>query len=354
MSTDLPAIIVSRAVPPEFAVRVYDGTARICGGVVKEVSSGRVLAQLVEVAGLQSDAAMVNAAAVSHRLIGLAKSTAALSGLTLAVSSAGFLFLTQRLAKVDARLQQVEKDVRYIRSFLEARQRAELINATNTLCQAKDARSERLREQLLIDSRQELGTLAHHFAIRMQDYEEPPVFEAAEEYFTVAALSHAQCTAELGMGEAASDDFEKARQTWSAAARAHAQTHLLGKNPERFLGRDFTEIASAQQIAKWMQFAQGDAPSGDWIDELRRQQGSTRWWGSRPGDDDRNAARLLDRLAAHEPVMEGYAAQLGLLAEKHIKPSDFHRAAERLNPADAIDDVFFVTDVEPEAKVLGA
>lgn len=103
-----------------------------------------------------------------------------------------------------------------------------------------------------------------------------------------------------------------------------------------------------------MRFAQGDAPGGDWIDELRKQQGSTRWWGCRPGDSDRNAARLLDYLAAHEPVAEVYAAQLGLLAEKHIKPSVFQRAAERLAPADAIDNVFFVTGVEPEAKVLGA
>jgi len=353
MSTSLPTLVVSRAVPPEFAAQVYEGTAKICGGVIKEVSSGRVLAQLVEVAGLPSDSAIVSAAAASHRLIGLAKATAALSGLTLAVSSAGFLFLTQRLAKVDARLQQVQKDVRYIRSFLEARQRAELINATNTLSHAKDARSERLREQLLIDSRQELGTLAHHFAIRMQEYEEPSVFEAAEEYFTVAALSHAQCTAELGMGDAAAADFERARQTWSAAARTHAQSHLLGKNPERLLGRHFTEIASAQQIAKWMQFALGDAPGGDWIDELRKQQGSPRWWGSRPRDSDRNAARLLDRLAAHEPVMEGYAAQLSVLALKHVKPSDFQRAAEQLSPADRIDDVFLVMDVEPEQKVLG-
>jgi hypothetical protein len=353
MSSSLPAIIVSRVVPPEFAVQIYEGTAKICGGVIKDLASGRILGQLVEVAGLPSDAAMANAAAVSHRFIALAKSTAALSGLTLAVSSAGFLFLTQRLAKVDARLQQVEKDVRYIRSFLEARQRAELINATNTLSHAKDARSERLREQLLIDSRQELGTLAHHFAIGMQEYEEPSVFEAAEEYFTVAALSHAQCTAELGMGDAAASEFEKTRKTWLDATRAHAKTHLLGNDPARLLGPGFTEVAGVQQIEKWMQFAHGAAASGNWIDELRKQQPSTRWWGSGPRESDRHAAKLLDRLAAHEPIMEGYAAQLALLALKNVKPSDFQRAAEQLNPADSIDSVFLVTDVEPEEKVLG-
>jgi hypothetical protein len=51
--------------------------------------------------------------------------------------------------------------------------------------------------------------------------------------------------------------------------------------------------------------------------------------------------------------MEGYAAQLALLALKNVKPSDFQRAAEQLNPADSIDSVFLVTDVEPEEKVLG-
>jgi hypothetical protein len=52
--------------------------------------------------------------------------------------------------------------------------------------------------------------------------------------------------------------------------------------------------------------------------------------------------------------MEGYAAQLAVLAHRHVKPSDFQRATEQLNPADSIDDVFFVTDVEPEEKFLGA
>lgn len=84
----------------------------------------------------------------------------------------------------------------------------------------------------------------------MQKYEDPSVFEAAEEYCTVAALSHAQSTPELGMGEAATDDFEKARQAWSAAARDHAPTHRRRKSAERPLGRGFTEIARTQQIAK--------------------------------------------------------------------------------------------------------
>jgi len=102
-----------------------------------------------------------------------------------------------------------------------------------------------------------------------------------------------------------------------------------------------------------MQFTHGDAPSGNWIDELRKQQPSTRWWGSGPRESDRNAARLLDRLAAHEPVMEGYAAQLAVLAYKHVKPSDFQRAIEQLDSDESIDDVFLVMDVEPEEKVLG-
>jgi hypothetical protein len=358
MPHSLSALIVQRMVPQELLGKVYAGIAEVYGGTVREVKSGRILAELVEVgpsAGGSPLGAVTSVAdAASRRIIGIATASTALSGLTLAVSTAGFLFLTNRLSSIDARLQEIQKDVKYIRSFLETRQRAELINAMNTLRDARDAKAESTREQLLIDSRQELGTLNHHYAIQLQDFEDDAVFEAAEEYFSLSALGHAHCTAELGMGTTATNDYRRSFATWSEAVTRYAQRHMLKDDPERFLGQRFAEIASVQQIANWMQQFTGDAPAGNWIDELRKRPAATSWWATKPTAEDQNTVRLLDKLAARKRTMDGYTSQYQRLEERQVRPREFQAAVEKLRPTELIDGVVVVIDPEPEQKVLGS
>ena len=367
MSASSPILVVQRAVPEHLLVAVSQGVAGVYGGTIRDVTSGRILAELVETS-MPTGSSSVGTAATNtakiaggriaevatRNLIGLATASTALSGLTLAVSTAGFLFLTKRLAAVDERLQQVQKDVKYIRSFLETRQRAEFINAMNTLRDARDAKSQSTREQLLIDSRQELGTLNHHYAIQLQEGEDDAVFEAAEEYFSLSALGHAHCTAELGMSNTASNDYRLAFETWSSAVTQYAQRHMLKDDPERFLGQRFAEIASVHQIATWMERFTGDAPGGNWIDELRRRPAATSWWTTKPTVEDHNTVRLLDKLAARKQSMDGYTSQFHQLENKQLRPSEFRAAVEKLNPADSLEGVFIVIDPEPEQKVLGS
>jgi hypothetical protein len=367
MPAPLPVLVVQRAVPEHVALAVSQGIARVFGGTVREVKTGRILAELVEArdcaggfaaaraaAGVMSTTESSVAVLASRHLIGLATGSTAMSGLTLAVSTAGFLFLTKRLAEVDGHLQQMQKDVKYIRSFLETRQRAELINAMNTLRDAREAKSQSTREQLLIDSRQELGTLNHHYASQLQEVEDDAVFEATEEYFSLSALGHAHCTAELGMSSAASNDYRIAFETWAKAVTNYAQRHMLKDDPERFLGHRFAEIASVQQIATWMEQFTGDPPAGNWIDELRRRPAATSWWTTKPAAEDRNTVRLLDKLAQRKHVMDGYTSQFRRLDEKQLRPSELRAAVENLDPADSTDGVFVVVDVQPEQKVLGS
>jgi hypothetical protein len=204
----------------------------------------------------------------------------------------------------------------------------------------------------LIDSRQELGTLNHHYAIQLHEAEDDAVFEAAEEYFSLSALGHAHCTAELGMASTASNDYGAAFKTWSESVTRYSQSHLLQEDPERFLGHRFAESASVEQITKWMERFIGDAHAGNWIDELRKRPAATSWWTTKPTMEDRNTVRLLDKLAARKDVMDGFTSQFRRLDERQLRPSDFRSAVDRLDPADSTYGVF-VVDVEPEQKVLG-
>ena len=54
----------------------------------------------------------------TNHLVGLATGTMILSGLTLAVSTAGFAFLNRKLNKIDEKLQELLKDVKEIKDFL--------------------------------------------------------------------------------------------------------------------------------------------------------------------------------------------------------------------------------------------
>ena len=113
MPASLSTMIVHRMVPQELLGKVYAGIAEVYGGTVREVKTGRILAELVEVGTSASGNPLGAAASVaetaSRRIIGIATASTALSGLTLAVSTAGFLFLTKRLSSIDARLQEIQK-----------------------------------------------------------------------------------------------------------------------------------------------------------------------------------------------------------------------------------------------------
>lgn len=106
------------------------------------------LAEVAQAAGTIGDNVTALQAA-TNQLIALSTGTMLLSGLTLAVSAAGFAFLNNKLNRIDAKLQKLQKDVKEIKSFLNMRQRAELTTALNTLRDVSDTPSDETRRQLL-------------------------------------------------------------------------------------------------------------------------------------------------------------------------------------------------------------
>ena len=354
----LQSLIVERAVPLRLITAVTSGIAQIHGGTIRDTKSGRILAHLVEVSGRLGSAGSTAGAKTlselaSRQLIATALGTAALSGLTLAVGTASWAFLAKRISAVETRLLEVQRDVKSIRLFLETKQRAELVNALKTLRDANDAKKESVREQLLVESRQELGSLAAQFSMLMKAAEEPLAFEATEEYFTLSALGHARCTAELGMAKTAADDYQTALDIWRLETTEFSKKHLLEDDPQRFLGQRYAEVVGVDQIAAWMTSMYGKPETGNWIDDLRRRPVASSWWTSSASDEDRNVIRLLDKIAARQPLMDSYSQQFRRLEERQAKPSEFLRAIEEHAPHDVDSEVLVVMEPQPEKKIIG-
>jgi hypothetical protein len=166
MISELAGFALSRSIPDNLMLGVLAGVNKVYGGVVRN-EQGQILAHLVNSATpsnilsaftsplntlfsgvntyqlhrIGGDVGVIGAevgrvgAEVSHiganvtQLLQFAQASMLLSGLTLAVSSAGFLFLSNKINKIDERLQQVASDVKYIKSFLELQERSRLIAA---------------------------------------------------------------------------------------------------------------------------------------------------------------------------------------------------------------------------------
>jgi heterogeneous nuclear ribonucleoprotein M len=133
------------------------------------------------------------------QLLQLAQASMLLSGLTLAVSSAGFLFLSNKINKIDQKLQQVASDVKYIKSFLELQERSRLIAALKVIRELNKVDDSSARLQMLISSRQTIGEIHEKYKMLLTDSSNEYSFMAAEEYFTITAIGHSLCSAELDM-----------------------------------------------------------------------------------------------------------------------------------------------------------
>ena len=149
-----------------------------------------------------------------------------LSGLTLAVSTAGFAFLNKKLNKIDAKLQELQKDVKEIKAFLNMRQRAELTNALDQPPDVPVAKPE-VRCQLLVQSRQTLGVLHHHYKSQFEETGNEGIVSASEEYFTITAIADALCAGELDMYATAARDLDDAYKSWSGLCRKIAKEKLF-------------------------------------------------------------------------------------------------------------------------------
>jgi len=293
----------------------------------------------------------------THNILRIAAGTALLSGLSLAISSVGFIAVNKKLNMIDNNLKEIQKDVKAIRDFLELSERAELRAALNDLLKVGDMTDTAIRNKILSDRRQTLMKLNEKYKELFAQSQTLGTIAANEEYFTLTALAYTRCTAELGMYDIARKELESLMSFWHTNASRIANEHLLGKYPQRFLASDFAEDVPISALVNWLDFARGDKKGYEWIDELRKNM-SDPWYKNswqkliRGGGLNRSVGIGLDKeknviiptlqkFVARHNIFEGYISQYEMLATHKMRPSELEQQIARL-PADAAVDGHYI------------
>ena len=240
MITELAGFTLARAIPDRALIGVLTGAYKLFGGVIRD-NSGRIVAHLVsanpisaagstaleavntyqlhrigrDIGDLKDGIGAIHAA--TSRIVGLAQASTVLSGLTLAVSAAGFVFLAHKLIRIDQKINEIAKDVKAVRTFLESQERAALASALRTLSGIDANLDDRTRIALLVDARQTLGEIHERYRDQFLHVERIEEVLPVEEYFVVTALGQAMCSAELDMHGNAVSDLDDAYSTWQTS-----------------------------------------------------------------------------------------------------------------------------------------
>jgi hypothetical protein len=189
MVSEILGYTFTRTIPEKMLPGILSGAYQVCGGVIRD-NAGQIVAHLIggfdplsplspapgplgtvlegvnayqlhklgkQVALIQNGTTALEKA--TSGLLLLSKGTMLVSGLSLAVSLAGFIFLANKIKKLDDKLSIIAKDVKAIKHFLESQERAELLAALRTLSAVKPGMAESTRTQLLVGARQTLGTM---------------------------------------------------------------------------------------------------------------------------------------------------------------------------------------------------
>ena len=371
MIAQLAGFTLTRAIPDQALVGVITGAYKVCGGVIRN-SSGQIIAHLVngssplpminpvgttlkgintvqlhligkDVAQLKESVVALQAA--TAQLVTLAKGTMLLSGLTLAVSAAGFVFLTKKLNKIDGKLEALEKEGRAIRQFLERHERARLNAALKTLGGINNTVDESKRIPLLVHARQTLGEINEKYRellVNVQNLQNIQEVLVIEDYFSVTALGHMMCSAELDMRTQSYQDFSEAYQTWINTAQRIARDMILRDNPQRFLQQRYSKLVRTDEIIDWLDFTEGTDRQIEWIDDLRSMREMIILRRSGPTTQDAEETALLRRLVARNRVFLGYQSQLEYFAANDLRPSYVQAFLETLPEDNKIDECFLL------------
>ncbi|UJS23053.1 hypothetical protein [Thiothrix winogradskyi] len=368
MISELAGFVLSRSIPDNLMLGVLAGVNKVYGGVVRN-EQGQILAHLVNsttpsnilsaftsplntlLSGVNTyqlhriggDVGVIGAEVgrigaevgaisteVSHiganvtQLLQLAQASMLLSGLTLAVSSAGFLFLSNKINKIDEKLQQVASDVKYIKSFLELQERSRLIAALKVIRELNKVEDHAARLQMLISSRQTIGEIHEKYKMLLTDSSNEYSFMAAEEYFTITAIGHSLCSAELDMYDQALNDLHDAQNTWQSSSRAFVKNHVINDNAQRFLTKDYVQHINSAEVIEWVDFAESSSSGISILDHLRGQpQKRSFGWSKLKGVDTEEKLNLevSRKIIARNKILQGYIDQLKYLSQIRQKPS---------------------------------
>lgn len=306
---------------------------------------------------------------MTQNVLHLVTGTAILSGLSLVVSSVGFLAVNKKLSAINQCLQAIQKDVQAIKQFLEMGEKAELFAALSDLMKIKESTPEKHRIILLTNAGHSLHKINKKYQELFANSTSLNEAITYEEYFALTALAKARCSAELGMFSIAHQEIDEMVSFWKIHARRIAKDMLLGQYPERFLASDFVSNVPVSALVSWMDFAHGEEKGYDWIDGLRfnmneRWYGNKLWNSSASGlnrgigvgmEQEKNITiPSLQKLLTRNDVFEGYQAQYELLETRQLRPSEFQMQLAQLPKESAVDGCFVLQPAKTESKEIAA
>jgi len=301
------------------------------------------LAGVAGVSSLVANAQLVSVSRDVQKVLTLAMANTALSGLGLATSIVGFVYLTTRINQIDRKLREIDADVKDIKRILQSSLRARLEGAVDSYRLAEVADDGETRKQLLMQSRTTFGELVHHYKAEFAEAARLEEAIVAEGHFNVACMGNAMSTSELGMGDAAARDLERHRNDWRDIARKRCAVLLDVKNGTRLLDGRYVDALPVATLARLLDFAHGRSRGYEWIDEIRRPLGKMKL----PDFSTLETPNIdfAKALQARDDVLDSYSAHFAFLASKKVSVTDYARALSAKLPEDKRDSQHVVVNL---------
>jgi len=403
MVDSLLGLTVSRSIPQQVIIGLLTGQYKIYGGVIRWATgtknAGQIVRHLLPITGqsvglpILSPVSNILGAVNTyqlHKLSGqvnnltsgvqqlfqIANGTMALSGLNLVVSSVGFTVLNEKLKVLEGQLNEIQKDVKAIRTLLELEERSRLGSALKDLLSISEIKNIDHRHTMLFNAKNIFGPVSLKYKELLASADTIELAIAFEEYFCLTSLAHARCFAELGMLDMATKDIAETNIFWKEQSRRIAKDLIFGENPERLLFSDFTKEVPISNLVEWCDFVYAEEKGYAWIDELRSK---TRPWYDEDGVTDVgkgamkvtsslfNFARqkagetlekevdrqklkvlpFLQKLVARNNTIEGYVDQYKLMESSHTTPTEFECQLAAIGKTEAVNGYLIL---EPVAK----
>jgi len=346
-------INVARSIPNEFWTGLATGKYTSHGAVVRNLAGqivghlgmpaasvaipvvGPALAGLASASSLVANAQLVSLSHAVQNVLNVAMANTVLSGLGLATSIVGFVYLTTRINQIDSKLREIDGDVKDIKRILQSSLRAQLQGAVDTYRLADGAEERSTRKDLLMHARNAFGSLVHHYKSEFENGRKFDETVASEGYFIIACLGNAMSTSDLGMCDAAARDLKTHQADWRTIARKRCETLLDLGNPTRLLDGQYVEALPTSTLIRVLDFAHGKRLGIKRIDEMRRTSGAMKL--PKFGDIDESSIEFAKSLQARDDILDSYSAHLSFLASKKVSVTDFARAISVKVPDDKRD-----------------
>lgn len=210
--------------------------------------------------------------------------------------------------------------------------------ALKTLSGIEPNLDDKTRIPLLVDARQRLGEIHQRYRDQLLHVSLVDEILPIEEYYTITALGHAMCSAELDMLNNAVSDLDDSYETWLTATRRVSTDLILRKDPERFLFSVYAKHARTDEIIDWMDFAKGADKGIEWIDELRSQVSIVRLPQIKLSKHGELELDVIRKFSARNRIYAGYTSQYRYLKSINRRPSEVQAYFDSLKNDDRVED----------------